>query len=235
MERELFDDIEDEEGGAWSQVCKSCAKKHNLNTDELEGYPGEGAVCGMNDCENIADYYVTVDSKGSDNMTNMKFQFGFIAGEDCRERLLDHFTKDGDYTREELADNTTEQLAMEFVVSETSANNEYEDTQLTLIDAKIVNDFKVLDKPYTAEEVEKLKDEDGRVKGVVAIDFNMLIRQSMDSYDFLNEYIEELLIGNEDGDGYLSDITYKIVGISDTEDNVVYMEVSGIVEDMEQE
>lgn len=56
-----FDDYCKEEdsstGIAWSQICKNCVNKHNINDSCLSDIPHE-SICGVEGCEEEADYYI---------------------------------------------------------------------------------------------------------------------------------------------------------------------------------
>ena len=45
------DDLND-----WSQICQHCVDKYNINKEVLDD-AGSG-ICGVEGCENEADYYV---------------------------------------------------------------------------------------------------------------------------------------------------------------------------------
>ena len=54
-----FDDANkaDEEGlNDWSQICKHCVTKHNINNNMLDD-AGQG-ICGVEGCNEEADYYI---------------------------------------------------------------------------------------------------------------------------------------------------------------------------------
>jgi len=55
----VFDDITDQDNGLkmWSQICKCCTEKHNIDTKYLEEDAGNG-ICGVEGCENEADHYI---------------------------------------------------------------------------------------------------------------------------------------------------------------------------------
>ena len=60
-----FDDVTmDEDGHYWSQICKSCAEKHNM-PDSLLDECGSG-ICGVQGCENEADYYIDFPNRKDD-------------------------------------------------------------------------------------------------------------------------------------------------------------------------
>lgn len=52
----IFDDFTDGEYNLWSQVCESCRHKHNF-PDEMLDEVG-GGICGVEGCNNEADYYI---------------------------------------------------------------------------------------------------------------------------------------------------------------------------------
>jgi hypothetical protein len=60
-----FDDAvskEDDGINAWSQVCNKCVDKHHIEQDKLSPVPSE-CICGVEGCENEADYYIDFDDE----------------------------------------------------------------------------------------------------------------------------------------------------------------------------
>ena len=61
----VFDDwsrTDHKKGNAWSQVCKSCARKHKIDKrflGECAGTP----ICGVQGCNNKAFYYIDFPPK----------------------------------------------------------------------------------------------------------------------------------------------------------------------------
>ena len=41
----------------WTQICQSCLEKHKIPKSMLDNGVG-GCICGVDGCENEADYYV---------------------------------------------------------------------------------------------------------------------------------------------------------------------------------
>lgn len=52
-----FDDIVIEDEGTWSQICNSCAEKH-FKGEVINEVPIEGLVCGVENCNNEASFYI---------------------------------------------------------------------------------------------------------------------------------------------------------------------------------
>ena len=53
----IFDDVVIEKNNKWSQVCDSCAKKY-FNDEVWDEIPAEGFTCGIENCNNEAEYYL---------------------------------------------------------------------------------------------------------------------------------------------------------------------------------
>ncbi|OIP02829.1 MAG: hypothetical protein AUJ98_00210 [Bacteroidetes bacterium CG2_30_33_31] len=57
-----IEDVIEDNVGVWSQVCESCAKKiDHANCNEL--IPLDKYLCGVENCQNIAKYYLEIESK----------------------------------------------------------------------------------------------------------------------------------------------------------------------------
>ena len=63
---EFFVHIEDDDPGHgcafnWSRICISCADNAGICLDEYGENDSEGSLCGVQGCENEADYYLNFD------------------------------------------------------------------------------------------------------------------------------------------------------------------------------
>ena len=64
-DRMMFDDwVEDEACGDWAYICKIHVKIYEL--EGLEESPTEGAICGIDGCYNLADFYIPLDEEEND-------------------------------------------------------------------------------------------------------------------------------------------------------------------------
>lgn len=75
----------------------------------------------------------------------------------------------------------------------------------------------------TQEELNKNITADGRIVGVVEVDFDRLIKNQDGGIDYLNEEACNQLV-TEKYAGYLMDVEYKVVG-ANPEKNTVFVEV----------
>lgn len=55
-----FDDVVNGDEGKWSQICSECAHKFRLtdNSFNISDIPTDSSICGVKDCNNIAEYYI---------------------------------------------------------------------------------------------------------------------------------------------------------------------------------
>lgn len=61
----VFDDyVIVSESDAWSQICSGCAKKLNIPPIMLDSHLGAEYICGVEGCENEADYYIDFSGRG---------------------------------------------------------------------------------------------------------------------------------------------------------------------------
>lgn len=56
--KDRFDDITEDNDGAWSQICSHCVNEMIIPPDLLHDIPLDGLICGVKDCENEAEYYI---------------------------------------------------------------------------------------------------------------------------------------------------------------------------------
>lgn len=55
-----FDDVVVEHKSIWSQVCQSCSAKH-FELELLEDIPISSLICGVENCQKEADFYIDFD------------------------------------------------------------------------------------------------------------------------------------------------------------------------------
>lgn len=55
-----FDDYvyDSEYEHTWSHICNSCVVKHSISEALLDDIPSSDVTCGVNGCQNEADYYI---------------------------------------------------------------------------------------------------------------------------------------------------------------------------------
>lgn len=56
----VFDDIVVEENCIWSQVCNQCANKLEFE-NIFEEIPSDQVICGIENCSNIAEFYIELN------------------------------------------------------------------------------------------------------------------------------------------------------------------------------
>lgn len=61
----VFDDhTEMDENGVWAYMCSACAKKYKIDDRWLDNAVPEGAICGVEGCENEAEFYFDMYEEG---------------------------------------------------------------------------------------------------------------------------------------------------------------------------
>lgn len=58
----IIDDVIFEKRSTWSQVCEECASKLNFENCNEE-IPLDKFVCGIQNCQNIAVYYLELENE----------------------------------------------------------------------------------------------------------------------------------------------------------------------------
>ena len=55
---EFEDVVTDDDGHQWSQLCERCKEKLNGRAHFIISNAPDNGICGVDQCENDADYYI---------------------------------------------------------------------------------------------------------------------------------------------------------------------------------